>query len=759
MPAPFDYEIELTQIETRDNGAICVIFGRVRSFADTTLSLIPGVNNAIAISWSAKQPSAQNFATDIASFDAQVLEPLLWTNFELSLPLPPSAIIDCFFRLVFLTDETQEFPIHHVAINGDAKMSGRLFRSAVDLYEDIAEIAEIPRTVVTSNVPKSRQSDQRSSSQLRCLIDVSDLCQYWGHSIRPTGIQRVQAEILQVSLQLPASFVGLIGIDILYFSIEQDAWRRLNHSKMLETLQAAQRSNASEASWAAQLANLLADDLPYSPSSEDVIVNIGSSWWIPDYHYKISEMKRNVGLRYVPFIHDIIPLVTPQHCAPELVDAFRLWFNDAISTADFGLVNSQHSLRDVVLEARNSGFPDLDFAPVLLNARPTLNKSTVNSTVIHTLGLDETPYVLTVGTLESRKNHALLFEVWARLFRSSPSEGLWKLVCVGKLGYMYAVAKACLDRYPDLSDYIVILDKVSDSDLAELYRNAKFTMFPSFYEGWGLPVTEALSFGKLTVASNTSSIPEAASEGDILLDPEDIAAWIDTTRHLMEDQNYLAEMTERSVTMAVQRSWTDVAVDLLLNLSRLSSQSKTSDSSHSWASSGAIYSFSSLPAFRQSKKSALVFRRGLGWHAAEDWGVWTGAGRCELAFEMRPNDDDVLFLQLKGGPIVSVVELIADSLRRETVFVGVAQVVNIRIPLVSQDGQHILRISVKELCNLKMVGNGEDRRQIGVGCIAMMACSLADVTARLNFVDSLAAVFVDQLTQQISLDVERLVNV
>jgi glycosyltransferase involved in cell wall biosynthesis len=115
-------------------------------------------------------------------------------------------------------------------------------------------------------------------------------------------------------------------------------------------------------------------------------------------------------------------------------------------------------------------------------------------------------YFLSVGTIEARKNHALFYYV----YKSAKAQKINfpKLVIAGKRGWLTEDIQKLIEKDPDVNRQIIIIDKIDDNALAWLYQNAALTIFPSFYEGWGLPVAESLMCGKVTLASNTSSIPE-----------------------------------------------------------------------------------------------------------------------------------------------------------------------------------------------------------------------------------------------------------
>jgi hypothetical protein len=102
-----------------------------------------------------------------------------------------------------------------------------------------------------------------------------------------------------------------------------------------------------------------------------------------------------------------------------------------------------------------------------------------------------------------------------------------------------------IEKDPMVAGRIAIVDDASDRDLAWLYGNCRFTVYPSFYEGWGLPVAESLAYGKYCIASSTSSLPEVGQGLIKHIDPLDFVAWYDEVEGLISDRAKLARLETR----------------------------------------------------------------------------------------------------------------------------------------------------------------------------------------------------------------------
>jgi glycosyltransferase involved in cell wall biosynthesis len=122
-------------------------------------------------------------------------------------------------------------------------------------------------------------------------------------------------------------------------------------------------------------------------------------------------------------------------------------------------------------------------------------------------------YILFVGTLQPRKNISRLIEAFSKLKKDNLS-----LVIVGKKGWQYTEILSAPDKY-HVRDNVKFLDFVSDEDLPSLYKNAFCFVLPSLYEGFGLPVLEAMKYGCPVLTSNVSSLPEAGGDAALYFDP------------------------------------------------------------------------------------------------------------------------------------------------------------------------------------------------------------------------------------------------
>jgi glycosyltransferase involved in cell wall biosynthesis len=190
------------------------------------------------------------------------------------------------------------------------------------------------------------------------------------------------------------------------------------------------------------------------------------------------------------------------------------------------------------------------FDPAALKPRPPARAAS----------LEPGRFWLSVGTIEPRKNQRRLAQAYAR-YLALGGEPM-PLVLAGGSGWLMEDFASTL-RDLGIEPRVVRTGYVDDGELAWLYRNCFANLYPSLFEGFGLPVLEGMQFGAPTIASNASSIPEVAGDAAILLHPEDVEAWAQAMLRLANDAGARAAFGLRAAARASAFDWRESARRLL----------------------------------------------------------------------------------------------------------------------------------------------------------------------------------------------------
>ena len=321
--------------------------------------------------------------------------------------------------------------------------------------------------------------------------------------------------------------------------------------------------------------------------SKSIAKNIGKAIWVAPvfrpgdivylpgltptksaYLERLKRAKAETGVKIVQLIHDLIPVFAAQyvpHDAPPRFENFLLHTN---ATADVVLTVSEDAKQDYLRFLKTRDLPPNKVQAVPLAheflveqtpARNTQSVSDYRSVDVKVLHAARLPYVLCVGTREIRKNNWGLAQVWQSL-QQKHGYKLPRLVFAGSKGWQNEEFERLLLRTNNLDDYIALVDGPSDAELAYLFQNCLFSVFPSFYEGWGLPIGESAWFGRPVIASNTSSMPEVAGDFVDYIDPfrlETLEAAIE--KMLAEDYRDKRAAGIKSMPM---RSWSQYADEI-----------------------------------------------------------------------------------------------------------------------------------------------------------------------------------------------------
>jgi glycosyltransferase involved in cell wall biosynthesis len=315
----------------------------------------------------------------------------------------------------------------------------------------------------------------------------------------------------------------------------------------------------------------LAQEVNVAFAPGDVVLLVGATWNFESYLSALARQRRDKGILVYQFIHDLIPILSPEHVLNGVPKHFLHWLTQLASNTDLFLTNSLATKLD--LDAwldRNASnvesrvmtlahqFGD---SPRSFNERFETNED-VGANVLNAARL---PYVLCVGTLESRKNIWNLAHVWKQV-HVKLGDGTPRLVFAGNPGWLRDDFDDFIRGTGSLYGYIRVLERPNDAELAFLYKNSLFSVFPSYKEGWGLPIGESLWFGRPVVCSNVSSMPEVGGSLADYVDPTSRDSIEAAVIKMITDSSYREERAAEIVEASL-RTWSDVADDLWRELS------------------------------------------------------------------------------------------------------------------------------------------------------------------------------------------------
>jgi glycosyltransferase involved in cell wall biosynthesis len=298
----------------------------------------------------------------------------------------------------------------------------------------------------------------------------------------------------------------------------------------------------------------------------DWLIALGSPWSCPDYAVRVANSCAQHGLRFALLVYDIIPLRRPEWVDARNRLAFLDWFRTTVPLADAVFAISRATAADVERYSRETRLAlRTRVQPIPLGTGFRRKAAAVRTRRLPV----RRGFALIVSTIEARKNHLLLFRIWRELTEVMPFEDIPQLVFAGRVGWMVQDLMQQLENTAWLNGKIMLIDSPTDGELACLYEDCLFTLYPSFYEGWGLPVSESLSYGAPCLASGRTALPEAGGALARYFDPDNLAEAVHMVRELIEDPEDLEAWRARVAREFAPRRWTDSAQAMIGHLQKM----------------------------------------------------------------------------------------------------------------------------------------------------------------------------------------------
>ena len=338
-------------------------------------------------------------------------------------------------------------------------------------------------------------------------MEITDLLEFTTRGESPSGVQRV---VLGVLPHLVESGAGVIALDR-----GRGTFIELDPTRVLDAIRPGPR--------ASQAARALIAEMPgRTPvlADEDTVVLFPGAVWINDSLMLAARGLHAGGAQLVFYLYDLTPVRETGHTAAvnQLYERYLALITDTGARVP---AISRSSRRDLETWCEHKG----------RKAPPGLATGLPNALDPDDFPVGESPwprpYALFVGTIEARKNHALALEAWRHLIERHGPNAVPDLVCIGRLGWHAdAFLRAMSDTRGLEGKVCVLSSSIPDAELADFYRHAAFSIYPSRYEGWGLPVSESLAFGVPVVAADNSSLREAGGDAAIYIPTSDVNALV-----------------------------------------------------------------------------------------------------------------------------------------------------------------------------------------------------------------------------------------
>lgn len=247
------------------------------------------------------------------------------------------------------------------------------------------------------------------------------------------------------------------------------------------------------------------------------------------------------------FVHDLIPLTHPEYCRPGEPEKHLRRMKAMLGYGSGVIANSRETLNELAVFAGLQ--KALAMPPGLVAPLGVADPVSGGGRGAASVTLPSRPYFVMLGTIEGRKNHLLILNIWRELARRL-GPACPQLVVIGQRGWECEQAVDMLERSEEIRGHVIELSRCSDDQLAAYMANARALLFPSFVEGYGLPLVEALAAGTPVIASDLNVFRELAGDIPTYLSPIDGLGWLRAIEAFARD-----DCPERAAQLVRMQGW------------------------------------------------------------------------------------------------------------------------------------------------------------------------------------------------------------
>jgi glycosyltransferase involved in cell wall biosynthesis len=330
-------------------------------------------------------------------------------------------------------------------------------------------------------------------------IDVSHIMLWNG---RLSGIERVEYNIIKHYIQSNEDAKYIFWSETTSnFHLKERSFIEKFIKNIENSQQQDSVGNQQKKNFLKRIRNKLSTSKNSEPVIEalesDMILILDGLWDKNGYIEAVKQLADNASVHHI--VYDMIPALKPGFVLDFMASVFEVYMKTILPLCDYVYAISENSATDTRAVLKSWGVRIPHVEAFRLGDDILVNEKIEEK--------EKQEYILAAGTIEVRKNYPLIAYMYG--IAKEKNIELPKTIIVGKRGWLSGDFQYMVEHDNYLKEKIHIYDNITDNKLAQLYSDSLFVLCPSYYEGWGLPVREALAYGKVTLSSNTSSLPEA----------------------------------------------------------------------------------------------------------------------------------------------------------------------------------------------------------------------------------------------------------
>jgi glycosyltransferase involved in cell wall biosynthesis len=413
---------------------------------------------------------------------------------------------------------------------------------------------------------------------VRIFIDCTHTA---NHTYKNTGIHRVVRQITSELLEIATSKPNLEVIPVKFNGIFITRVTSLDEQreKHFSSVKSSKNSYSHICKLLNKIKKLLFNYLIVSNrksdfsgiqfSSTDIYIVADANWDLPQSYYYFLQHLKDCKVSIVSLCYDLIPVKFPNLCSKKFVKGFTGFYHKYSDCFDQVICISRQSAEDYQEAKRQGILPNSNTNQIVdsfrLGSDYSKDKKSDDLDVSNTsenfklMSLVNQRYILVVGSLVPHKNIKTIVAAFDSLMKSNNDI---YLIFAGNRGG-YDDTDILIEQNKLYGKFIYILDSVTDSDLKILYENCYCLVQASFYEGFGLPVVEALQYDKPVISSNGGSLPEVGGDFCIYFDPTEPIQLCQALEKLLNSDDFYNNLVNRIKNEYIPFSWKDSANQLL----------------------------------------------------------------------------------------------------------------------------------------------------------------------------------------------------